>query len=88
MFYFAFTNFFPKKIMVNDSATNRIIGQRIRDLRCKMGITQHELALRCDIEPSNMCRIETGRTNLTVNTMRRISTALGVPFCKLTDGIV
>lgn len=74
--------------MVNDYATNRIIGQRVRQLRTKAGITQHELALRCDIEPSNMCRIEAGRTNLTVNTMRRICTALAVPFYKLTEGIV
>ena len=74
--------------MANDFGTNRIIGERIRRLRTNAGVSQHELAMRCGIEPSNLCRIEAGRTNLTVSTMRRISTALSVPFCKLTEGIV
>ncbi|MGN0187067.1 MAG: helix-turn-helix domain-containing protein [Paludibacteraceae bacterium] len=74
--------------MFTDYATNRIIGQRVRQLRNTAGITQYELALRSDIEPSNLCRIEAGRTNLTVNTMRCICTALDIPFYKLTEGII
>ncbi len=70
--------------MVSEKDINAEIGRRIRQIREKQGITQHELALRCDIEASNMCRIESG---LTVKTMVRVCTSLNVPFYKLTEGI-
>ena len=73
--------------MVSEKDINAEIGRRIRQIREKHGITQHELALRCDIEASNMCRIESGNTNLTVKTMVRVCTSLNVPFYKLTEGI-
>ncbi len=73
--------------MASELEINKIIGQRIRLIREKQGISQHELALRCNFEPSNLCRIESGKTNLTIKTMSRICTALDVPFHKLTDGI-
>lgn len=70
-----------------DLEINQLIGQRIRQFRKKSGLSQHELAMRCDIEPSNLCRIESGNTNLTVKTMVRICTTLNIPFYKLTEGI-
>jgi len=73
--------------MASENEINAEIGRRIRQIREKQGITQHELALRCDIEASNMCRIESGNTNLTIKTMFRICTALEIPFHRLTDGI-
>ena len=73
--------------MASEKDINAEIGRRIRQIREKQGITQHELALRCDIEASNMCRIESGNTNLTIKTMFRICTALEIPFHRLTDGI-
>ena len=41
-------------------------------------MTVQELAYRCDMERSNMSRIESGRTNLTVKTMCIICNALNV----------
>lgn len=73
--------------MASELEINKIIGQRIRLIREKQGISQHELAMRCNFEPSNLCRIESGNTNLTIKTMFRISTALEIPFHRLTDGI-
>lgn len=70
-----------------DLEINQLIGQRIRQFRKKSGLSQYELAMRCDIEPSNLCRIESGNTNLTVKTMVRICTTLNIPFYKLTEGI-
>ena len=73
--------------MASENEINAEIGRRIRQIREKQGITQHELALRCDIEASNMCRIESGNTTLTVKTMVRVCSSLNVPFYKLTEGI-
>lgn len=54
------------------------ISSRIRELRGERRLTVQELAYRCDMERSNLSRIEAGRTNLTVKTMCIICNALNV----------
>lgn len=54
------------------------ISSRIKQLRKEQKLTVQELAYRCDMERSNMSRIEAGRTNLTVKTMCIICNALCV----------
>ena len=54
------------------------ISSRIRELRKERRLTVQELAYRCDMERSNLSRIEAGRTNLTVKTMCIICNALSV----------
>lgn len=61
------------------------IGERIRQLRTERGISQQELAAMCDFEKSNMSRIESGKTNLTLKNMYKISRALGVRLSDLVD---
>ena len=57
---------------------NAFISKKIRELRKERKMTVQELAYRCDMERSNMSRIEAGRTNLTVKTMCIICNALNV----------
>ncbi len=54
------------------------VAQRIRELRREKRLTVQELAYRCDMERSNLSRIEAGRTNPTLRTLCAICTALGV----------
>ena len=54
------------------------ISSRIRELRRERRLTVQELAYRCDMERSNLSRIEAGRTNLTVKTMCIICNATTV----------
>ncbi len=54
------------------------ISARIRELRKERGMTVQELAYRCDIERSNLSRIESGRANVTLKTLCAICCALGV----------
>lgn len=56
----------------------KFISNKIRELRKEKQMTVQELAYRCDMERSNMSRIESGRTNLTVKTMCIICNALNV----------
>ena len=56
----------------------RYISTRIKELRKERRLTVQELAYRCDMERSNLSRIEAGRTNLTVRTMCVICNALNV----------
>lgn len=55
-----------------------LLGARIRNLRQIKGMTQSELALSCDFEKASMSRIESGKTNVTVLTLHKISEALSV----------
>ena len=56
----------------------RYISTRIKELRKERMLTVQELAYRCDMERSNLSRIEAGRTNLTIRTMCIICNALNV----------
>lgn len=58
------------------------IGNRIKYLREEKGISQQDLAARCDFEKSNMSRIEAGKTNLTIKTIYKICYALNI---KISD---
>lgn len=59
------------------------IASRIRTIRKSQKITIQELAYRCDMERSNMSRIEAGKTNLTIKTLCKICTALHMEFSTL-----
>ncbi|MEG0788565.1 MAG: helix-turn-helix transcriptional regulator [Alistipes sp.] len=59
------------------------ISQRMRNLRRERNLTIQELAYRCDMERSNLSRIEAGRTNLTIKTLCVICNALNVSLQEL-----
>ena len=52
------------------------IGKRIRELRLKRKLTQQALATRCSFQKASLSRIEAGKTNMTLLTMRKICLAL------------
>jgi transcriptional regulator with XRE-family HTH domain len=54
------------------------LGARIKDIRRNKNITQNDLAIKCEFEKASMSRIESGKTNVTVLTLRKISQALEV----------
>lgn len=54
------------------------IAARIKQLRKERKLTVQEVAYRCDMERSNLSRIEAGRTNLTIKTICTICNALHV----------
>lgn len=58
---------------------NRGIGDYIRSLRLKKGITQRDLANRSGLSASEICKIETGSRNKpAVEALRAIAPVLGV----------
>ena len=63
------------------------VGQKIREIRIKKGLTQVELTARMEIttDPNNISRLEAGRSNITLFTIYRISEALEVPMKELID---
>ena len=59
------------------------IAANIKKIRLSKGLTVQELAWRCDIERSNMSRIESGRSNMTVKTLCLICRALNIELSDL-----
>ncbi len=61
------------------------VGKKIKECRERIGISQQELADRCNFEKSNVSRIEAGRTNLTLKSLFLISKALDIPLKNLFE---
>ena len=55
-----------------------VLEDRIKLLRLKKSMTQIELATLCGFEKASMSRIESGKTNITIITLRKISKVLDV----------
>ncbi len=51
----------------------------IKEARLQRGITQRELARRCNMANSNLCELETGKRKPWAKAVRNISAVLGFP---------
>jgi DNA-binding XRE family transcriptional regulator len=75
-------------LYMSDSRFLAALGARIKELRQKKGLTQNELAILCNFEKASMSRIESGRTNITMLTLKKISKALDVGLIEFfNDGV-
>lgn len=54
------------------------IGAELRALREAKGLTTRELAERCGLIHSHIVRIESGRYGFSIDTLDKLTTALGV----------
>ena len=61
----------------------KLIAQNIKKIRTSKGLSVQEVAYRCDIERSNLSRLEAGKTNMTVKTICLICNALNVEISDL-----
>lgn len=61
----------------------KLIAQNIKKIRISKGLSVQEVAYRCDIERSNLSRLEAGKTNMTIKTICLICNALNVEIADL-----
>lgn len=59
------------------------VGKRIQKLRELQGLSQQDLAAKCNFEKSNMSRLEAGRVNSTLSTLEKVAKALNVEVVEL-----
>ena len=59
------------------------VGQRLRDLRQRRGLTQRRLAQACDLSANAIGLIERGESSPSVSTLHRLALALEVPIAEL-----
>jgi putative transcriptional regulator len=61
------------------------LGKNIAKLREQAGLSQTELALRCDKDRQSLNRLEKGRINPSIYYLSEIAIELEVPVKKLLD---
>ncbi len=59
-------------------STKELLGARIKELRKSRGLSQNELSERIGIDAKHLSRIEVGNSYPSLDTLERISRALGV----------
>jgi transcriptional regulator with XRE-family HTH domain len=67
---------------------NRVVGERIREQRKRLGMTQERLAHLAEIDRKHMGTIEAGNADPRFKTLIRIAGALAMPIEKLAAGFV
>lgn len=63
------------------------IGKRIRDIRISKGVSQSQLALMTHMTKSYMSEIEAGKKNLTLRSLQKIATSLGITLEDIFRGM-
>jgi transcriptional regulator with XRE-family HTH domain len=61
----------------------KVVGQKIRQIRRAKGITQDQLAELAGLNRVHLYRLETGRQCMTLRTLKIIADALGVKMRRL-----
>ncbi len=64
-----------------------VLGRRIADRRTKLGIGQERLALDAGLHRTYLTTVERGMRNPSLETLCRISTALGCDVADLVQGL-
>ena len=64
-----------------------LVGQRIKAERILANLSQQQVASFCDFEKSHMSRLESGKTNPTIFTLRKVCLALKTNISSITHGL-
>ena len=63
------------------------IGEAIKEERLKQNLTQEELGERIGVKRSQICKLESGKSSITLSTMSRVFKALGIGSATLDLGV-
>lgn len=62
-----------------------MFGQRVRELRMKIKISQEELSFRCGLSKNYISDVERGTRNVTLHSIEKIAMGLDVDMFELFD---
>ena len=63
------------------------VGETIKKARLRQNLTQEELGERVGVKRSQICKLESGKSSITLSTMSRVFKALGITTATLDLGI-
>lgn len=66
---------------------DRAVGERIRKIRKRKGITQDQLAELAGLNRTHLYRLESGKQSMTLRTLKVIAEALDVRIGQIVKGL-
>ena len=63
------------------------VGEAIKKARLKQNLTQEELGEKVGVKRSQICKLESGKSSITLSTMSRVFQALGIATATLDLGM-
>ena len=61
------------------------VGQRIKELRTKLGLSQEEFAFRCELDRTYITSLERGKRNLSLTNLQKIAKAFNMTLSEFFD---
>ncbi len=65
----------------------KVLGDRIKALRRKMGLSQEKFALKIEMDRTYFASVEAGKRNIAIVNIKKIADGLGVTLSQLFEGI-
>lgn len=75
----------PAKPALNE--TTRVFGERVRDRRQELGLSQEAAAVRCGIHWTQLGKVERGQRSLRLETIVKIAAGLDIDAGGLVSGL-
>lgn len=63
------------------------LGDRIKNLRCKTGLSQEKFALSIGMDRTYFASVEAGRRNISICNIKKIADGLSVSLSELFEGL-
>lgn len=63
------------------------VGERIKELRLKTGLSQEKFALKIEMDRTYFASVESGKRNISLINLEKIISGLGVSFCEFFKDI-
>lgn len=68
---------------VDSQSERELFGQNFRVARTKMGLSQRDVHRQTGVAQSHISEIETGTSNISIDTMVKLATVVNTPLWKL-----
>ena len=63
------------------------LGNRIKELRQKTGLSQEKFALKIEMDRTYFASVEAGKRNISIVNIKKIADGLGVSLTNLFEGL-
>lgn len=63
------------------------LGEKIKELRKKTGLSQEKFALKIDMDRTYFATVELGKRNISLQNIEKIAKGLNITISELFDGI-
>lgn len=75
------------EVQLKEDIQAYFVGEAIKKARLRQNLTQEELGERVGVKRSQICKLESGKSSITLSTMSRVFKALGITTATLDLGI-